>query len=247
MKQISSILLIFAGLLLSAFPLKAQTPMTARWYEEKIRGERFKPYSSFEGSPFFQKEWRYGSITLANGEKLDSLMLKFSTFKDELLYYNPYLSAQIQIDKTTLAGFSMEDAEGGAFRFRKQNTNYSFNPARFFQVLHQGNTDLICHRKVNLISCSPYYMESGTRVNQIYAKSYNFYFYSPQKGYCAIRPTRSSLYAQFTKQQKKEIRKQLRKENISISGEQNFIRAWASLDKAGFVPQFKQMKPNEKE
>ncbi len=211
----------------------------AGWDSEKIRGTLFKSYGYYDGNPFFTKEWKLGSVQLSGGENIDSLNLKYSSYKDELIYYNTVAGAQVQIDKRAISSFWSPDDSGHECFFRKQYYDRYPHGDRFFQVLYDGNIDFVCSRKVDLISCSPYYGENGILKNQIYVLSPSFFFYSPEKGYCPVRPTKRSLLLQFSNDKKKEVRRLLRKQHEAVVDEYSFATVWAVLDKAGFVPEFR--------
>ena len=217
----------------------AQNSIPAKWNSEKIRGERFKPYVYYDGEAFYTTEWCSGSITLSSGEVLDSLSMKYSSFEDDLIYFNNVLNASIKIDKEQLNGFTMNEKNGTKHLFRKQPSPRNPEKILFFEELYKGETDLLCYRRVELTTTSPYFTAGGIQKNQKYTPTYIYYFYNPQKGFCTVRPKRASLFAQFGKEEKKQVRKHLRKEHIVIIDETSFSYAWASLDKAGFVPLFR--------
>lgn len=212
----------------------AQETMNPNWTAEKIRGVRFLPYRSYDGSPFLNDSWRLGNIEFADGEIADSLFLKYSSFMDELVYFNKGISTQIVIDKASLNGFSFVAEDGRTCVYRKQYFDGYMEGDRFFEVLSKGNPDLLVYRKVDLRTSSAYYDEGGVLKNMTYDSAYQYYFYSPVKGYAYVRINQGGFLAKFDKASQKQIKKLLRKNKIKITGEESFINAWKVVEKEGY-------------
>jgi hypothetical protein len=208
------------------------------WDVEKIKGVRQLPYVSYDGFPFLTENWILGKIELESGVVIDSLYLKYSSFKDELIYYNKPAGAQIMIDKSSLKGFIFTGADGNTRVFRKLYYDNFVKGDRYFEVLSDGETDLLAFRKVNLNTTTPYYDKNGIMKNMVYELNYNYYFYSPEKGYLSVRMNYSDLLTKFDKLSQKPIRKLLRKNRISITGENSFINAWKTIEKEGYKVAF---------
>jgi hypothetical protein len=213
---------------------QAQEMPGNQWDDQKIKGTRNLPYAVFSGSPFLNDTWLPGKIEFTNGEVADSLRLRYSSFKDEIIYYNPEITSQIVIDKATLNGFEMTEKNGQVRTFRKQYFDGFLKGDRYFEVLHEGQYDLLAYRKTTLANVTPYHNQTGVLKNMAYVNSYQFYCYSPEKGYTAVRMSKSGLYSKFTKSDQKEIRRLLRKNHLRISDEKSFVEAWKTIDAAGF-------------
>lgn len=223
-------------LLIAGFPFLAesQPKLNKGWDTEKIKGARYLPHPSYIGFPFLNDTWDAGYIQFISGEKIDSLNLRYSCFKDEVVYYNESNSAQIVIDKSSLSGFSFTDKSGRTRTFKKLYYDGFMKGERYFEVLSPGQTDLLSFRKVSLISTSPYKDELGKTKNMEYVPDFQFYFYSPEKGFSPVRPSLSGLLSKFDKSGQKAIKKLLRKNRIRITDEENFVRAWKVIEKEGF-------------
>lgn len=214
--------------------VSAQETQDVKWDGEKIKGVRFLPYAAYQGFPYLNNSWQIGKIDFASGESVDGLNLRYSTFKDEIIYYNTTISAQIVIDKASLAGFSLQDGTGKTRIFRKQFFDGYMKGERYFEVLSSGDPNLLVYRKVSLQTTSAYKDQRGVLTNLEYANDYQFYFYSPEKGYTSVKPNWLSLVARFNKTDQKPIKKLLRKNKIRISNEETFVRAWKVIEKEGF-------------
>lgn len=227
-------LLLFALLFSFAARVGAQAPLNRNWEGQKIRGVRHIPYPSYTGSPFLTDVFVPGKIEFTNGESADSLFLRYSSFKDELLYFNQNLSTQIVIDKASINGFSIITKDGLTHTFRKQYYDGFMKGDHFFEILSRGQTDLIVLRRMILSSTLAYRDESKMLKDQGYISSYQFYFYSPEDGYSLIRLNRNALLAKFNVSDQKQIKKLLRKNRLRISDEESMILAWKIIERAGY-------------
>jgi hypothetical protein len=212
----------------------AQESRNSDWDAQKIKGVRQLPYPSYTGFPFLTNEWCLGKVEFTNGEISDSLFVRYSSYKDELIYYNKIAGAQISIDKASIKGFEFIDADGSTRSFRKQYFDDFMKGDRYFEILSSGETTLLAYRKVGLNTTSAYHDVSGILKNMAYDLAYQFYFYSPEKGYTLVRISQSGLLAKFDKAMQKPIKKLLRKNRIKIDGESSFILAWKAVEKEGY-------------
>ncbi len=228
-----NIIFLFVLAFTSCFSGSAQE-LNKNWSAEKIRGTRQLPYASYNGFPFLTDTWVRGTLVFADGEISDTLYLRYSSYKDELVYFNKTISVQITIDKASLKGFSFIEKDGSVRVFRKQYYDGFWKGDRYFEVLAEGKTNLLAYRKVSLASTFAYKDESGIMKNQEYALDYYFYFYSPGKGYLPVKINRTSLLSKFDKSSQRPIKKLLRKDRIHIVGEDTFVQAWKAIEKEGF-------------
>lgn len=212
----------------------AQETPAKNWDVEKIKGVRQLPYPSYMGFPYFTDTWVLGKIEMENGIVIDSLNLRYSSYKDELIYYNKDAVAQIVIDKHSLKGFSFTGKNGDNHIFRKLYYDDYQKSDRYFEVLSDGETSLLAFRKVSLDTSTPYKENSEVLKNMVYNLNYSFYFYSPEKGYLSVRMNQLALLSKFDKLSQKQIKKLLRKNKIRITGEESFVTAWKIVEKEGY-------------
>ena len=228
--------LLFLLFLTSASCLSgyAQDIPNKNWSAEKIKGTRFYPYATYNGYPFLNDRWVPGKVEFADGEISDTLNIRYSSFKDDLVYYNKNNTTQIVIDKASLRGFSFTGNDGRQRVFRKQFYDGFWKGDRFFEVLSDKKIALLAYRKVNLNSTWAYRDGNGILKNMEYAPEYTFYFYSPDKGYSSVKISRASLLSKFDPTLQKSIKKLLRKKRIRIDGEDSFIQAWEAIQNEGY-------------
>ena len=218
--------------LLSAAVLPAQEVLPKNWNGEKIKGVRFIPYATYQGSPFFNDSFLSGKIELTDGTIIGALLLKYSSYQDELIYYNSDITTQIMIDKKSLRGFSLTDEAGVEHRFRLQNTSTSMPAYNFFELLSDGDISLWVNRKVLLLTC-PIYGEVGKEKNLSYQEAYNYYLYNKEKGYQLIRISKGSLLSKCEPSQQKLVRRILRRNKVNIRDEKSFVVAWYLMKENG--------------
>ena len=228
-------LLTFISLLFVT-ELRAQNGVPQNWNTEKIRGTRFIPYPIATGQPYLIDKYLSGEIELSDGSKFEDLTLRYSSYRDELIYFNPEISVQIVIDKAFLRGFSLINEQGTKRIFRLQYYG-GFSPGlRFFEVLVDNEIKLLAFRKVILALCDPYNDLTGKLNNQNYQEAYNYYLYHPEKGYEPIRINKNSLLSKFSQSDQKQIKIVLRKNRIRIAGEESFVKAWKLIAEKKIEP-----------
>ena len=218
--------------LLSATVLPAQEVLPKNWNSDKIMGVRFIPYATYQGNPFFNDSFFPGKIELTDGTIIGALQLKYSSYRDELIYYNSEISTQIVIDKMSLRGFSLTDEKGVEHRFKLQNFSHALPEYRFFELLSDGDISLWVQRKVLLLT-SPIYGEVGKEKNLSYQEAYNYYLYNKEKEYELIRISKGSLLSKCDPSNQKLARKILRKNKVNIQDEKSFVKAWYLMKENG--------------
>ncbi len=227
MKRRIPIILILLNLL-AASALSAQEVLPKNWNSEKIKGARFIPYATYQGSPFWSDGFVPGSIEMTDGTTISGLQLRYSSYQDELIYYNTDIYTQIIVDKVSIKGFSMTDERGAIHTFRQQTYDGPMPGNRFFEVLSDGDVTLLVHRKVLLLTCS-IYGEVGKEKNISYQEAYNYFMFSKKKGYKLIKISKNSLQSIFDSSDQKMAKKILRKNNVTIRDENSFVKAWNIL------------------
>jgi hypothetical protein len=213
--------LSIVGIFFSAGVYAQQTNKTGQ-ASEKIRGARFIPYPNYTGKPYLYDKFLMGEIELTDGTKISNLGLSYSTYRDELIYYNSSISAQVVIDKISLNGFTIKEPNGNIRHFIRQYCGEYMHDHSYFELLSKGKISLLAYRKVNLETCNTYYSKSG----MAYGPAYSYFLYAKEKGYTPVNLTKNSLLSKFSKPNQKIVRKLLRKNGIVIADESGFIEAW---------------------
>ena len=219
--------------LLANLTVSAQENMPQNWDNEKIRGTRHLPYPSAAGFPYLNDRFSPGEIEFVSGKKVANIGLRYSSYRDEIIYYNTNIAAQIEIDKISLKGFNFTDENGFKRTFRRQYYDGYLPNDRYFEVLSDGEISLLAYRKVGFQICPTYNDESGRLKNMSYESDYSYYLYAKDKGYTQVKINRSSLLSKFDKLTRKTVKKLLRKNGVQITDESSFIRAWNLVKENG--------------
>ena len=220
--------------LLAATTLSAQEELSKTLNAAKIKGTGFISYPAYSGEPYLNMKYLKGEIEFLDGTKVQNIGLRYSSYRDDIIYYNTDLSAQIVIDKISIKGFSFIDENGMKRIFRRQNYTGYLGGERYFEVLSDGEISLLAYRKVDLGTCDPAFSKLGLA----YQKSYLFYIYAAGKGYSPISLNRNSLLSKFDKPNQKLVRKTLRKNSVMITDEASFVLAWNILKENGIKINF---------
>jgi hypothetical protein len=232
--RILKIAFYVASVLLLCPTVRAQQYPEKNWSAEKIKGTRYIPYSTYRGLPFLNDGWVIGKVVFADGEISDTLNIRYSSYADELVYYNSTNSTQIVIDKASLNGFSFVEKNGYERVFKKLYFDGFWKGVHYFEILSDGETELLGYRKVELLNARVYKDESGKMKSMEYTPAYVYYFYSPEKGFSPVRMNLVSFLSKFDKTQQKPIKRMLRKKRIRIEGEVSFIQAWNAIKGEGY-------------
>jgi hypothetical protein len=212
--------------LLVVASVSAQSTLPKNWDTEKIKGSALLAYPSASGHYFFNEKFWNGGIEFLDGVKIGDLKLRYGEYRDELIYYNQSVLAQIIVDKISLRGFWMTDSQGVKHVFR-QLFYSGYSPGnRFFEVLDSAEVSLLVYRKVILEICSPYYDIFGRLNNMAFQEAFAYYLYHPKKGFEQIKVNRSSLLSKFSQSDQADIKKFLRKNRNKVSNEPSLIEAW---------------------
>jgi hypothetical protein len=211
---------------LGSVTVSAQENLPKYWDSEKIKGTTNYPYPAAAGHPYLTEKFVRGEIEFPDGTKISDIQMRYSEYRDEIIYYNNIISAQIIIDKISLKGFSFTDSMRVKHVFRQQYYN-GFSPGnRFFEVLVDGEVSLLAYRKVVLETCAPYSDVFGRLNNMSYQETFAYYLYHPRKGYESIRINKNSFLTLFSKPNQIQVKKILRKNGVKLNSEEGLVKAW---------------------
>jgi len=218
--------ILFLVGLLGCISLRAQSPIPNNWNAEQIKGTRHISYPVAFGQPYLTDKFISGEIELVGGVVIKDLRLRYSSYRDQLIYYNPEISAQIAIDKISLKGFTLIELSGTKRIFRQLYFKGYDAGNRFFEILDEGETSLVVYRRVVMETCPPYMDVTGKLNNTAYREAYNYYLYLPSGEFEIVHINRKSLLSKFNTAYQKQVKKILRKNRIKIQDETSFVQAW---------------------
>ncbi|GEM_PF-710086 len=204
----------------------------------KLQGEIYYINVISSVNYFLQPDWEKGEIRLKDGDVFGEVQMKYNAYDDELVAYNENNKTLFIVDKNTVQEFIFypEPGQVGS-RIRKFVNLDSLqlnNDRTFFEQLYLGSAMLLAFHKVEMKKTRLYTDSTGKLTDTEYEHKISYYYYSPQKGMVKIKLKNHSIQQIFP-EQKKEIRKNLRKAKININNEGTAIHAFEVLDKSGFL------------
>ncbi len=225
MKRKIWLLVVLLGFL-TVSRVAAQEELPGVWNAPKIKGIRFLPDATYQGNPFLNDVFTAGEINLMDGTKIVDVQLKYNNYRDELIYYNADITTQILVDKISVSSFSLADERGDKHFYIKQTVTGYMPGERYLEVLSEGDVVLLVHRKVLLLTC-PVYGDPGKEKSMSYQEAFNYYLYNSRKGFELIKPGKNSLLSKLdNSDQQLLLRKILRKNDLKITDEVSFLKAW---------------------
>lgn len=230
------ILLVFISVIcLLSSKIEAQNT-AMKWSEAKLIGSRYLKGSTYRGERYFINDWEKATIYLANGEVVPDVHVKYSTYIGSLIYINENTMDIVKIDDHIIKGFDIFSG-GEKYSFIRKYFDGFFSGYRFFQVLYEGKNSLLLHKTSNLVNSSMTYIsKSGQEKISEFVSKKRIYIHNEKNGYRLIQPKNGSFFNKFSKSDKKEIKKLLRKNRTRIYDEFSLVKAWQIVEEAGFKP-----------
>ena len=200
----------------------------------KPTGDRY--YLGFvpRGSHFYHSQWCEGYYVLEDGSRIEDSKLRYNSYTDELIVFNPRISTLITADKYSIKEFVTIDQQGVKELFRKMVYNKFPKGDRYFKVLYEGNNILLQRLKTEELHIGMYVDNSGIMRDSEFKLIKSFYIYTSDQKYFRIYPKRKSFYALFP-ENKKQIRKLFRQNHIDPKNEDELIRTVRLLEVEGIL------------
>lgn len=203
----------------------------------KLTGEVYYISPISNTNYFLQKDWEEGTIILKDGDEYENMRMRYMAYGDELVAYNVNNRSLFVVDKSTVKEFIFySPLETGTLTQQKfinlDSLHLLFNRT-YFQELYSGTSKLLCFHQMEQNKVSPYIGTGGKMYDVEFRLKTMYYILSKEKGLSKIQLKNRSLYS-FYPEHKKEIKKLLRKNRISIFDESSAIQAVDILDSAGF-------------
>jgi hypothetical protein len=180
----------------------------------------YNTYIQVKGSAYLSSDWQKGSITLENGEVLNDVSFKCDVYNHQLLVYNESIKRVILIDKYSIKGFSfIENGEERNFiRINDINTRAVSIDGNFVEVLSSGYISLYKLIYKNKIALSTPVMPFIDEFND--GVEYHLMIGSAEE---QINLRKTLLIRKFP-EYKADIKHYIRKTNLKVKHEKDFIR-----------------------
>lgn len=204
----------------------------------KLTGEVFYLSLTSNTSHFLQPDWIEGTITLKDGDVFEGIRMRYMAFGDELVAYNSNNHALFIVDKNTVQQFTFKTPlKSGNFAERKfinLDSLEIFTDRTYFEELYSGKVKLLAFYQIGETKVSPYIDSTGKICDTEYLLKTIYYVMSGSKDLTRVQLKNRSLFILYP-ENKKEIRKLLRKNKIDIIDESSAVRAFDLLDVNGFI------------
>lgn len=190
--------------------------------------------SALANSKFlYPSEWIDGAVTLKDGDTYENMKLRYHVYEDELIAYNKNNNTLYFVEKELVKSFSFEE-DGKTRIFLKLSRAKGNGKQQYFEELYSGTLSLLVFRYMYEHKVSPYLDKLGTMRDTEYRLQSEFYLYSENRPPQKILPKRRALLNTFP-ENKKEIKKVLRRNGLYIKEQQSMIQAFRILDEAGLL------------
>jgi hypothetical protein len=203
----------------------------------KLMGEIYYLNPVSNANYFLQPDWKDGVITLKDGDVFDSIRMRYMAFGDELVAYNNNIHSLFIVDKNTVKQFTFrEHIKGEVFAERKfVNLDFLGLPLNriYFEELYSGTAKLFSFHHIEEEKVSPYIDLNGKMYDVEFRLKTTYYILSDSIGFTRIQLKKRSFYSLFP-ENRKEIKKILRKNRINITNQVSAIEALKILDEAGY-------------
>jgi len=195
----------------------------------KLPGNLYLFRSALRGSEFTTNDWSKGYLILQNGDRYDSLSLRYNSFLEELIMFNKETGALIMLDKYALSEFSMVGENGETQIFRKIHFEKSPKKDIFLRILYEGKLTLMLRYKTIELATSVYHDASGLLRSSELFLTETYYLGLPGKGLIKFTPGRRFFIALFPGQ-KKAIKKLHRQNRLRYKSNENIIKAVSLIE-----------------
>ena len=218
-------------LVIGTIRLSAQVDLPNIPNAELIRGSAYVPYPNYSGSPWLSSNFQLGEIKLSDGTIVKGIGLRYSAYRDELIYYNTWLQSQIIIDRISILGFSYSDENHLKRTFVRLAYPDTEKKYRFFEILSEGKITLLAYRKVMLEPGKQATVKHGLEYNE----SFYYYMYTPEKGFSQLNLNRNSLISRLSQNDQRLAKKLFRRNRVYFDDEASFIKGWNLLKDNGIA------------
>lgn len=202
--------------------------------EGKLTGLAYRIPPLANSAHFMQNRWVDGTILLEDGDLFENVRIRYLTFHDELVAYNPNLKQLFIVDKEKVKSFTFIYPEG-----RQTFTKLYFDAFvdagyRYFDVKYEGTRWLVAFHYIYEEKTSVYRDTYGKlRDSQLKPKKTYFMYFPGEEQFRRVQEKRRWFVKLFP-ENKREVRRIFRRNNLRRFDEKGMIQAFSLLDENGF-------------
>jgi hypothetical protein len=187
---------------------------------------------------FLQKDWVNASIVLKDGEEFKNINVRYMSYNDEIVAYNENNRKLFILDKSMVRQFSYTDVMRPTGLTERKFVNLDSLQApqskTFFEEIYSGTPKLLVFHSIREKKVKPFTDASGRLADTVFEPESKYYIYSVAKGFVKIN-LRNRWFINVFTENKKEIRKQLRKAGINVKNEPTAVQALELLENLGLI------------
>jgi hypothetical protein len=201
----------------------------------KLTGRKYFFNSTLKGTVYYNDNWLKGTIILENGDRHDSIYMKYNTFIEELIIFNERTGAIYILDKPVVSQFEIDKGNGSEKLFRKLYFDRFPRGDRYFNVLYPGDKlKLLLWHKTIVEKTNLYKDKNGLMRNSEFKMTLTYFILFPDIDLIKIFPNRRSFINLFP-DQKKIVRRLLRRNRINLKREEDMIKAVSLMEEEFFT------------
>lgn len=204
----------------------AEPPLYDNQY--KLSGENLTFITTSQGSQYFIDEWKTGTATLAAGQLVEDVQLRYNGYIDELIWLPGVESNPVKVDKGLIRSFYLTSDFEPNNPYQFINTQYTndlknISPNRFVQVMYKGEISLYIFRNIEQYDQLEKKTARGTYIIPQIRPQPVYYLVTENKEVKQLNKISSRRLRNLFPSHKKEIRSILRKNNLSLKKESDLL------------------------
>lgn len=193
----------------------------------KIIGKKYVLTPLANSNFLFPGDWVNATIYCNNGDVFENRRIKYHAFDDELIAYNENNSMLLFVDKQLVEKFIFTEAG----KKREFHSYMHRNKNRYYELLYKGNNNLLSRRYVYAKQVRPYIDKLGIMRDVEYVFRSEFFLENIDGEIHKLHLSKKSLI-EINPQNKKEMRKILRRNRVVINSEEALLQAFRLIDDA---------------
>ncbi|MCA1761083.1 MAG: hypothetical protein LC658_15050 [Bacteroidales bacterium] len=202
--------------------------------EGKLTGLAYRIPPLANSIHFLQDSWVEGNILLEDGDLFDNLRIRYLAFHDELVVYNPNLKQLFIVDKEKVNSFTFNYPQGEQKFVKLYFDAFVDAGYRYFDLKYQGSRWLVTFHYIYEEKTSVYRDAYGKLRDSRLQPKKTYFMYFPEEEQFRRVQSKRRWFIRFFPENKREVRRMFRKNNLRRFDEKEMIQAFELLDENGF-------------
>lgn len=202
--------------------------------EGKLTGLAYRIPPLANSAHFMQNRWVDGTILLEDGDLFENVRIRYLTFHDELVAYNPNLKQLFIVDKEKVKSFTFIYPEGTQTFTKLYFDAFVDAGYRYFDVKYQGSRWLVAFHYIYEEKTSVYRDAYGKLKDSRLKPKKTYFMYFPEEEQFRRVQEKRRWFVKLFPENKREVRRIFRRNNLRQFDEKGMIQAFSLLDENGF-------------